>query len=68
VRPTRSIGGQPIRVVAPPALGVPSPPPVRQAVETRPRVATAPIRTPRPQVASAPVRTRRTRRQGGGRY
>ncbi len=71
VRPTRSIGGQPIRVVAPPALGVPSPPPVRQAVETRPRVATAPIRTSRPQVASAPVRTRRTRRtrrQGGGRY
>jgi len=68
VRPTRSIGGQPIRVAAPPALGVPSPPPVRQAVETRPRVATAPIRTSRPQVASAPVRTRRTRRQGGGRY
>ena len=68
VRPTRSIGGQPIRVAAPPALGVPSPPPVRQAVETRPRIATTPIRTSRPQVASAPVRTRRTRRQGGGRY
>ena len=68
VRPTRSIGGQPIRVAAPPALGVPSPPPTRQVSEPRPQVSTAPIRTSRPQVASAPVRTRRTRRQGGGRY
>tara|TARA_B100000900_G_scaffold57857_1_gene43393 strand:- start:1988 stop:2980 length:993 start_codon:yes stop_codon:yes gene_type:complete len=68
VRQVRTIAGQPIRRPAPPVPDIsPPPPPIRQVVEPRPQVSTAPIRTSRPQVASAPVRTRR-RRQSGGRY
>ena len=80
VRQVRTIAGQPIRRPAPPVPDISPPPPIRQVVEPRPQVSTAPIRTSRPQVASAPVRTsrpqvasapvrtRRRRRQSGGRY